>query len=220
MGWGINQKVCIFEIAFDSNRLQVNKDHMSKNCNVLLSNIENVIEYLKNRNDAVYTCIEECLRKNTSSQRWMVSFEHLEIEDMYQETLIKVYVHSRQKNPRFSDRICAWTTRVFYNTVVDFFRKNNKFSAYDWSDTQVSNKLGIDLSYVDSEIKSFENKDLIAKILPELPTRQRQLLEEHYLDGWEITEIAKIEQKDYTVVQNDKRRALKKLHEILNTKNI
>lgn len=176
-------------------------------------------ESLQKKSAEAYTCIKECLKRRVSSQKWRKNFAHLDLEDLYQETMIKVYVHVQGKKNVVGEKLCSWAARAFINTTIDIFRRNGKVLPLNFAENE--NQAGAEGKIIleDGSIQNFEESDYIRKILKTLPDHQKKLLEEHYLEGVEIKEIAERSGGNYTSIQNNKNRALTKLYKTLSKSN-
>ncbi len=180
---------------------------------------ESLNRSLRAKSTEAYTCIKECLKRRVSSQTWRKSFSHLELEDLYQETMIKVYIHVERRKNVVGEKLCSWAVRAFINTTIDIFRENKRTLPTDFSEKENQTRSEGNIILQDGSIQKFEESDYIRKILKTLPKHQEKLLEEHYLHGVEIKEIAERSNGNYTSIQNNKNRALTKLYSTISKSN-
>jgi RNA polymerase sigma-70 factor (ECF subfamily) len=132
-------------------------------------------------------------------------------EDLFQETLIKVW--KGLKNYNEQNKFSSWLFSIAHNVAVDSMRSKgvrNKLLYTNDSDSYLSN------SDPHSEFTATETKEIIVQAVSELPVNQKQvfLLRQH--GGMTFKEIAKTMNQPLNTVLGHMHYAVIKLREMLN----
>lgn len=119
-------------------------------------------------------------------------------EDATQETFIKVYTHISRFDSRRS--ILPWLRRIASNVCVDVHRRNGPVLAKDptessWFEAETSDE-PIDV------VVANERRAKLTRALKTLPERQRRALLLHVLEGWNLNDIAAIEETSPQAVKS------------------
>ncbi|MBU0976596.1 MAG: RNA polymerase sigma factor [Patescibacteria group bacterium] len=153
--------------------------------------------------------IEAFNKYNTGIFRYLYlrsNFHKETAQDLAQEVFVKAWKHRGSYNSRKAT-IKTWLFTITKNTLVDFYRKNRKVESLE--DT----KLESILVTTDSEDKILY--DEILKKLKVLSSNEQELIILRFIEGFEISEIAKMINKNYTAAKIAILRALDKLKELI-----
>lgn len=130
-------------------------------------------------------------------------------EDLSEEVFTKAY----QKLSSFegdSKGFQGWVMVIARNLLVDFYRRQNPTVSVEELDFLPGNER----SPVDALSASDDEKQLLAA-LGTLPKEQQEVVQLRFIEGYEISDIAKLLNKSEGNIRIIQYRAIKKLREIL-----
>lgn len=179
-----------------------------------------VTEALKNA-DAFEPLVNRYEEKLKRYIRRLSGLDQESIEDILQETFIKIYVNLNDYDPDY--KFSSWAYRITHNEAVNFLRKNKKVITLplETDDEEAGNLIDILKSNVDLE-EELSRKDLIAKIqkgISMLPDKYREILVLRYmedLDYREISDILRIPMGSVATLINRAKEKFRQIAEKLN----
>ena len=147
-------------------------------------------------------------------------------EDLTSEVFLKVYNNLKKTNLN-SATFNAWIYKIAKNTLVDYYRKENKhenkvvsFEQYvdeNKESAVIDKKLMLEQKFLDKEFQ-FENEKLV-NILSKLPEQQREVVLLRYLDELDFKTIGAILKKNPSSARVINFRALLNIKKELNKQN-
>lgn len=161
---------------------------------VNLSDDELIALYRGGCNEAFDTLLERYDAYVHTYIRFSLSDEDL-IEDIFQDTFIKIMTTVRQGRYISEGKFKQWLTRIAHNLIMDVFRKHRtEAKAQPWGDEAGGDGL---LTSVASDEHTAEEQlisaDLIAELhehLELLPAEQREVVRLRYWEEMSFKEIA------------------------------
>jgi RNA polymerase sigma-70 factor (ECF subfamily) len=109
-------------------------------------------------------------------------------EDIVQETFTKIYVHAAKYQPQAGAKFSSWAYMILTNTALSRYAKNVRSGKMNATlDPELEGMLA-DLS---ESTEDRENRDMIERILNELPGHFADVLRLFYLERWSHKDIAK-----------------------------
>ena len=132
-----------------------------------------------------------------------------EAEDISQETFIKTWKHleSFQTEENFK----TWIYKIARNTAIDHLRKKKSIQFTDMENSEGENPLierTADILPLPDELyRRAEEKELLEKLLDELPVIYKEVLVLYYNEELNFREIAEIQGKPIDTVKSQHRRA-------------
>lgn len=126
--------------------------------------------------------------------RRLTGYDPSTIEDILQETFIKIYQHLNDYNPTLS--FSAWAYRIARNESINHFRKAKSSRTVslddDNEDTQSLIKVLKDKTDIPEDFKQKESGDEVLKILSMLSLQYRDVLILKFLEEMSYEEISDI----------------------------
>lgn len=115
-------------------------------------------------------------------------------EDLFQETFFKV-IQSLKKN-KYTDngRFVSWAMRIAHNMVIDHFRREKNLNTVS-NDSKDYDLFGLLSIFDNPHEDTIINEQILAdvkRLIQELPTDQREVLEMRYYQELSFKEIAEI----------------------------
>ncbi len=109
-------------------------------------------------------------------------------EDIVQETFTKIYVHASKYRPQEGAKFSSWAYMILTNTALSKYAKNARFGKANAPlDPEYEGMLA---DHSESE-HDRENRDMIERILEEMPGHFADVLRLFYLERWSHKDIAK-----------------------------
>ncbi|MGH9641041.1 MAG: RNA polymerase sigma factor, partial [Terriglobales bacterium] len=107
------------------------------------------------------------------------------VEDLRQETYIRVFVRVRKGEVRQPERFGAFVNSICNHVLMEFYRTSSKTSPWDDSYLELPDKA------VDTEglMVTKQSKEAVRKLIKELPKRDRDLLTAYFLEEKEKEEV-------------------------------
>jgi RNA polymerase sigma-70 factor (ECF subfamily) len=136
--------------------------------------------------------------------------------DIAQDIFIKAWKNIKKFD--FSRALFkTWIFTIARNTITDYLRKKKSivFSALDTEDESFSENLPDDTILPDHALEKLEDKELLDKLLLELPENYRTVLLLYYQEDMTFVEIGKILNKPMNTVKSHHRRALEELRKMI-----
>ena len=110
------------------------------------------------------------------------------VEDLRQETYIRVLVTLRKDGVREPDRFGAFVNSICNNVLMEFYRSSSRTS--DWDDAyQEKPDPSIDL---DGLLVTKQSKERVRQVLQELPKKDRELLCAYFLEERDKDEVCRL----------------------------
>ena len=107
------------------------------------------------------------------------------VEDLRQETYIRVLVTLRKDGVRQPERFGAFVNSICTNVLMEFYRASSRTSP--WDDAYLEKPdLTVDL---DSLMVTKQSKERVRQVLKELPKKDRELLQAFFLDEKDKEEV-------------------------------
>ncbi len=124
----------------------------------------------------------------------LASLEKEAVEDILQESFIKVYCNLNDYNPKYT--FSAWIYRITHNEAINYLRKNKKqvILPLETDDKETASLIDALQSEV-NVAEDVSNKDFIEKIrqvINMLPEKYREVLVLRYMEDLEYQEISDI----------------------------
>lgn len=180
------------------------------------SNLENkLISKSINGDSAAFGLLMRDYRNRLYGYLWKLCGNKSVTEDLFQETLIKVW----KGFPRYNEqnKFSSWLFSIAHNVALDSFRKAKVRERVIHTD-QVPEK-GLE----DNQLKKMEVDELeesVMKVVANLPAKQRQvfLLRQH--GEMTFKEISKLTEEPLNTVLSHMNYAVKKLKKVLREENV
>ena len=109
-------------------------------------------------------------------------------EDIVQETFTKIYVHATKYSPQDGAKFSSWAYTILTNTALTKYAKNSRQGKMN---APLDPEFEIMLADLSESKEDRENRDMIARILGELPGHFADVLRLFYLERWSHKDIAK-----------------------------
>jgi RNA polymerase sigma-70 factor, ECF subfamily len=108
-------------------------------------------------------------------------------EDIVQETFTKIYIHATKYRPQEGAKFSSWAYMILTNTALTKYAKNAR---YGKAHTALEPEYEELLADVSITMKDREDKDMIERILCELPGHFADVLRLFYIERWSHKDIA------------------------------
>ncbi|MGH9743089.1 MAG: RNA polymerase sigma factor [Candidatus Acidiferrum sp.] len=107
------------------------------------------------------------------------------VEDLRQETYIRVFVRVRRGEVRQPERFGAFVNSICNHVLMEFYRSSSKTSPWDDSYLELPDKA------VNTEglMVTKQSKEAVRKLIKELPKKDRDLLTAYFLEEKEKNEV-------------------------------
>ena len=136
-------------------------------------------------------------------------------QDIAQEVFIKVWKNLKSFNSDKS-QFKTWLFIITRNTITDYLRKKKSISFSSLDDENFKEENIEDESILQDEIfEKLEDKEMLLKILDELPPNYKLVLTLYYQEDMTFKEIGEVLGKPLNTVKSYHYRALKILHQKL-----
>ena len=136
-------------------------------------------------------------------------------EEISQESFVKLWKNIRKY--RKGEKFKTWFFTIARNTAIDLLRKKRHvvFSAFDSENGSniLEDTLESQEVMADKIFELSENKDLLEKLLDDLPPNYKEVLFLYYNEEMNLEEISEVLKKPLNTVKSQHRRALIKLRE-------
>lgn len=150
-----------------------------------------------------------------SAQRVVKTKENA--EDVVQEAFTKIYKNAKKFKKQEGIEFKSWAYKVLVNTTFTYYQRLKKkqgvslefFETYKYDVIDEKDNLKVNV----------ETKDLIARVLLELPEDLKKIVEMHYLQDMSYEAISKKEGLTIAAIKMRLFRSRKMLKEILNINN-
>ncbi len=129
-----------------------------------------------------------------------------DIEDLASQVFLKIYEKSDSYDESKAS-LSTWIYTITKNTVIDFFRKQNKVYL------QNENALSDDM--VDANIQHDELLDELATALEKLDERERDIIILHYYSEKTLVTIAELMNISYPYIKKLHKKAINKLKKFM-----
>ncbi len=148
--------------------------------------------FLSGSSEAIETLISRYKDKLTSYIRGYVKESNI-VDDLYQDTMIKVVDILSTNRYNKEGKFLAWLMRVTHNVIIDYFRvKKSQRTCVVETSEEWEKICGQDLSYQAEQMaKQAESEhDNVRKLICKLPAEQCEVLVLRYYMGMNSREIA------------------------------
>jgi len=150
--------------------------------------------------DALYTFIANELNNEEAAK------------DLFQDVSIKIYKNIEKAN---KENIKAWCFKIAVNTIHDYRRKSNRllriFKMLNGNEEDRTNET------IHEQI--YNENDFVQKIISNLPSEQKEIINMHYILGLSYREISEILECSINTVTARARYGLSKLRKTLEMKD-
>lgn len=154
-------------------------------------------------------------------------------EDIYQEVIYKALISLRQNKYIDKGKFYLWLLQIAKNYVIDYHRanKNKKYISYIINDDEEEINIfdilrhdsvedtDISASLIKKEIKS-NSKNIIKKLINQLPSEQREVLILRMYYDWSFKEIARYSNVSINTSLGRMRYALNNLEKMIREKSL
>lgn len=172
---------------------------------------------LKNQ-DYFEHLVDRYERKLTRYVRRLTGLDAQSIEDILQESFIKIYINLNDYDSSYS--FSSWAYRITHNEAINYLRKNRKVPTIplETEDEEGANLIEFLKSEIDVA-EEISRKDIIEKIrkaISMLPDKYREVLVLRYMEDMDYREISDILRIPMGTVATTINRAKEKFKEIAN----
>ncbi|MEW6412323.1 MAG: RNA polymerase sigma factor [Candidatus Zixiibacteriota bacterium] len=179
--------------------------------------IPELVEDFLAGDDQAFGLLVERYRKKIYSLAYQVLGNHLDADEVVQETFVRVYRKRKELNDvRY---FSSFIIRVATNYAIDMLRKHKGHSAIPDDTATLPGSIQMDLSArVETPSESFERKRLMEEVnraLEQLPPRQRLTAILHDVEGYTKSEIAQVFDCPEATVRSNLHIARTKIRKIL-----
>jgi RNA polymerase sigma factor (sigma-70 family) len=114
------------------------------------------------------------------------------LEDLFQETFIKVIQSLRKDKYRDNGRFLSWVIRIAHNLIIDHFRKEKQLNAVSNDDTNLDlfNSQRFAEDNIEQLMVNEQIRRDLRKIINELPDDQREVVLLRHFGELSFKEIA------------------------------
>ena len=112
----------------------------------------------------------------------------LDAEDVVQETFTKIYIHAAKYRPQDGAKFSSWAYTILTNTALTRYSKNARHGK---NTSPLDPEFEVLLADLSESPEDRENRDMIERILSELPGHFAEVLRLFYLERWSHKDIAK-----------------------------
>ncbi len=175
---------------------------------------ELIKEYIEGREEALKILIE---RYTPHIYNFVVRFVGTNsAPDVVQDVFIKVWRNIKKFNAEKAS-FKTWLFTIARNTTTDYLRKKKStvFTDLDTPETQFSDNLEDENILPDEAIEKLEDKELLNKLLSELPESYQTVLTLYYQEDMTFKEIGEVLGKPLNTVKSHHRRALESLKKMV-----
>jgi RNA polymerase sigma-70 factor, ECF subfamily len=136
--------------------------------------------------------------------------------DIVQDVFVKVWKNIKKFDAKRAS-FKTWIFKITRNTVTDYLRKkkNLPFSSLDTEEESFEAGIKDEEILPDAALLKLEDKELLNKLLNEIPVYYREVLILYYQEDMTFSEIGTLLDKPLNTVKSYHRRALIKLREMI-----
>ncbi|NOY88443.1 MAG: RNA polymerase sigma factor [FCB group bacterium] len=179
--------------------------------------IPELVESFLNGDEKAFAELVKRYRKKIYSIAYQVLHNHLDADEVVQETFVRVY--NKRQELKDVKYFTSFILRVATNYAIDLLRKRKGQKKITSDTAALPGYIQLDLSQrVATPSDNLENKRLMEEILrafDELPYKQRLTAILHDIEGYSKAEIAKTFNCPEATVRSNLHIARKKLKKIL-----
>lgn len=116
------------------------------------------------------------------------------VDDVFQETFVRVIVSIREGRYTPSGSFLAWLTRIARNIIVDNYRADNQIPtiACDAGTHDLLNDRSVAETYAEARIVNEQTFHDVKRLMESLPEQQREVVFLRYYENRSFKEIAQI----------------------------
>ncbi len=135
-------------------------------------------------------------------------------KDITQEIFIKVWKNLKNFNSEKA-QFKTWLFVIARNSITDYLRKKKSipFSYFGENESTLEN-IGDESDLPDEIFQKFQDKEMLLKILEELPINYREVLTLYYQEDMTFKEIGEVLGKPLNTVKSYHYRAVEKIKEL------
>lgn len=162
----------------------------------IASDEEIIIDILKGKDHRYGEILDRYETKLRRYVRRLCSLEDETIDDILQLVFIKAYRNLEGFNP--SLRFSSWIYRIAHNMTIDHVRKNKHPLVsldFTWEDGRALIDVLEDGSKISEDFGTSETLEALETLYCELPSKYREVIVLHYLEGKSYDEISDILRK-------------------------
>lgn len=171
------------------------------------------------------SCFEQLVLRHKDKVYSYISLyihEQVLVEDIFQDTFLKVLQSIRSKKYTENGKFISWVLRIAHNLIIDHYRqaKQLKFvSKDDYENDILNSKKLVEENIEDSMIRKQIHKD-IRKVINELPPEQKEVVILRHFAELSFKEISDITGVSINTALGRMRYALINMRKIMEAKNI
>ena len=173
-----------------------------------------LIERCKEGDNTAFGPLINNYKRQLYSYLWKLCGEKMTAEDLFQETLVKVWRGMRKYNEQ--NKFSSWVFSIAHNVAMDYHRKQKSRSNETLTDEMPEESHDLTPA---KEIENEELKSMINLAVEDLPVRQKRvfLLRQH--GNMKFKEIANITGEPLNTVLAHMNYAVKKLRKVIEVRN-
>jgi RNA polymerase sigma-70 factor (ECF subfamily) len=142
-------------------------------------------------------------------------------DDIFQDTFIKVIKTLKSNSYNEEGKFLPWVMRISHNLIVDHYRKNKKMPMLrETEDFSIFSILSDNSLNVEGRIITDAIEKDLQKIIQELPSDQKEVLEMRIYQDLSFNEIAELTGVSINTALGRMRYALMNLRKIIEKNNI
>ena len=181
---------------------------------------ELVNQYIKGDESALSTLISRHKRRIFSYIMLTVKDRAL-AEDVFQDTFIKVINTLKKGHYNEEGKFLPWVMRIAHNLIIDYFRKNKKMPMYrETEEFSIFSIMTDNSPNVESQIITEQVENDLLKLINELPSDQKEVLEMRIYQDLSFKEIADLTGVSINTALGRMRYALMNLRRIIEKNQI
>ena len=187
----------------------------------VLSDQQLLNNYLSGDQSAISQLIDRHRRRVSDYIRMMVKDRDL-ADDIFQETLIRVFRFVKDGRYTENGKFISWVLRIAHNQVIDYFRQKkqqNNISETEAGYDLLNNQKLSDRS-VEDRIVSDQIAADVRKLVEFLPAEQREVVKMRYYMGMSFKEIADETQVSINTALGRMRYALINMRKMIDEKQL
>lgn len=155
-------------------------------------------ELVKSYADGCNEAFDELLTRYKDTLYDYISFQlnnqPEDIDDVFQETFVKVIVSLKEGRYISAGHFGAWLTRIAHNIIVDQFRADSQLTVVssDRTDCDLLNDTHVVDTYAEARIVNEQTLADVRLLMEQLPEEQRSVVYMRYYENLSFKEIADI----------------------------
>lgn len=110
-----------------------------------------------------------------------------EVEDLVQETLLKVYLNMDKYDDKYS--ISTWVYTIAFNVIHDYHRSLSKPQPFTTAEELYDNTTSVDSP--ENILIAEQTKETINKTMDKLPAELKEVFQLKEVDGLKVKDVAK-----------------------------